>query len=102
MYREIQARKSLHLNAHTSMKPPRSFNPNQKDHKQSSIASLLKTTQRILDQKRITQQNPHLRISTSGDSNSFRSGQNRYPTGNRPIFVGSWVGSVLEHGQIES
>ena len=35
-------------------------------------------------------------------SNSFRSGQNRYPTGNRPIFVGSRVGSVLEHGQIGS
>ena len=35
-------------------------------------------------------------------SNGFRSGQNRYPTKNRLIFVCSPVGSVLEHGQAGS
>src|SRR5205814_5950542 len=35
-------------------------------------------------------------------SNGFRSGQNRYPTENRPTFVCSPVGSVLEHGQAGS
>ena len=35
-------------------------------------------------------------------SNGFQLGQTRYPTVNRPTFVGSPVESVLEHGQTES
>src|SRR5436190_19627851 len=41
-------------------------------------------------------------LDTCPISNGFRSGQNRYPTENRPTFVCSPVGWVLEHGQAES
>src|SRR5947199_3991394 len=51
---------------------------------------------------RSSKQQSVIMTTVLSSSNGFRSGQNRYPTENRPTFVCSPVGSVLEHGQAGS